>query len=159
MEFYKTFALNYKSNRSEKRIFDYGMKVLKTISVFALAFLVLVSSSSFMVDVHLCKGKIWDMGLLSNAADCGMTRDLPPCHKQMLASCCDDETIVHEGEGFKASSSDITVAASTALDAVSPDVVLSEVVPSILFLQPDYYNYDPPLRSHDLTVSHSVFLI
>jgi hypothetical protein len=135
------------------------MKVLKTISVFTMAFLVLVSSSSFMVDVHLCKGKLWDLGLLSNADDCEMTKNLPPCHKQMLASCCDDETIVHKGEGFKASSSDITVAASTALDVASAGIILSEVIPSIPFLQPDFCNYDPPLRSHDLTVSHSVFLI
>jgi hypothetical protein len=135
------------------------MKFLKTISVFAMAFLVLVSSSSFMVDIHLCKDKIWDMGLFSKAVDCEMTKKLPPCHKQMLASCCDDETIVHEGEGFNASASDITVAVPTALDVSLPDVILSVIVPSIPFLHPDYCNYDPPLRSYDLTVSHSVFLI
>jgi hypothetical protein len=159
MEFYKTFSLNCKSIHPEKLIFDKAMKFLKTISIFALAFLVLVSSSSFVVGIHWCRGEIFNMSVLSHAEGCGMEKDVPPCHKQMVASCCEDDTILHEGEGFKASLSDINVTASPALDVQPPAVIVAEIVPSLPLLRPAYYNYDPPLRSHDLTVSYSVFLI
>ena len=156
--FYKTFVLNCKSICPEKRIFGKVMKFLKTISIFALAFLVLVSSSSFVVGIHWCRGEIFNLSLLSHAEGCGMEKNVPPCHKQMIASCCEDDTILHEGEGFKASLSDINVSASPELEIQLPAILVAEVIPSIP-LSPDYYNYDPPLRSHDLTVSYSVFLI
>ncbi|HEX6227800.1 MAG TPA: hypothetical protein VFZ52_25450, partial [Chryseolinea sp.] len=157
-EFYKTFVLNCKSNSSRKAYICLEMKFLKTILVFAMVFLVLVSSSSFMVGIHWCGGEIYSLAL-SEAEDCGMEKKVPPCHKHIVASCCDDDAILHEGDGFKASISDITLTVSPPLDLALADVILSEVVPSVAFLQPRYYNYDPPLRSHDLTVSHRVFLI
>jgi hypothetical protein len=159
MELYKTFALNCKSIRPEKRIFGKAMKFLKTISIFALAFLVLVSSSSFTIGIHWCSGEIFNLSLLSHAEGCGMEKNVPPCHKQMVASCCEDDTILHEGEGFKASLSDVNLSTSPALEIQLPPVIVAEVVPLIPLLRTDYYNYDPPLRSHDLTVSYSVFLI
>ena len=125
-----------------------------------MAFLVLVSSSSFMVGIHWCAGEIQNMALLSKAEGCEMEKNLPPCHKHIASEpCCEDEAILHEGEGFKASVSDIAISMSPALDLELPHVILSEVIPSVSFLHPDYYNYDPPLRSYDLTVSHRVFLI
>ena len=135
------------------------MKFLKTISVFTMAFLVLVSSSSFMVGIHWCAGEIQNIALLSKAEGCEMEKNLPPCHKRAAEPCCEDETLLHEGEGFKASVSDIAIAPSPTLDLELPHVVLSEVIPSVSFLQPEYYNYHPPLRSYDLTISHRVFLI
>ncbi|HZB12283.1 MAG TPA: hypothetical protein VE467_04625 [Chryseolinea sp.] len=135
------------------------MKFLKTISIFALAFLVLVSSSSFVVGIHWCRGEIFNLSVLSHAEGCGMEKNVPPCHKQMVASCCEDDTILHEGEGFKASLSDINISASPVLEIQLPAILVAEVIPLIPLLSPDYYNYDPPFRSHDLTVSYSVFLI
>jgi hypothetical protein len=135
------------------------MKFLKTISVFTMAFLVLVSSSSFLVGIHWCGGEIQSMALLSQAEGCEMEKNLPPCHKYASDPCCDDETILHEGQGFKAFVSDINISLSPTVDLELPQIILSEVIPSVPFLQPDYYNYDPPLRSDDLTVSHHVFLI
>jgi hypothetical protein len=135
------------------------MKFLKTISVVTLAFLVLVSSSSFIVGIHRCAGEIQNMALLSKAEGCDMQKNLSPCNKHVAAPCCEDETILHQGEGFKASVSDIAISESPTLDLELPHVILSEVIPSVPFLQPEYYNYYPPLRSYDLTVSHRVFLI
>ena len=135
------------------------MKFLKTISVLAMAFLVLVSSSSFMVGIHWCAGEIQNMALLAKAEGCEMEKNLPPCHKHLAAPCCEDETILHQREGFKASVSDIAISISPTLELELPQVILSEVIPSVPFSQPDYYNYDPPLRSYDLTISHRVFLI
>lgn len=112
-----------------------------------------------MVGIHLCAGKVQDMALFSAPEKCAMEKNLPPCHKHLTAPCCDDETIIHEGEGFKASVADITLSPASCIDLDIPAVIISEIVPSTTASQIHYYNYDPPLRSYDLTVSHRVFLI
>jgi|SRR5687768_1862001 len=135
------------------------MKLLRTISAFALAFLVLISSSSFMVDIHLCAGKVQDMALFSEAEKCAMEKSLPPCHKHVTAPCCDDETVVHEAEGFKASFFDISIAAAPVVDLHIADIILAEIIPAAPTLTNSWLYYDPPLRSYDLTVSQQVFRI
>jgi hypothetical protein len=135
------------------------MKLLRTISAFTLALLVLISSSSFMVNIHLCAGKVQDMALFSEAEKCAMEKSLPPCHKHLAAPCCDDETVVHEAEGFKASFLDVSIAPAPVVDLHIGDIVLSEIIPSSPTLTTDWQYYDPPLRSHDLTVSQQVFRI
>ena len=135
------------------------MKLLKTISVFALALLVLISSSSFTVGIHLCAGKVQDLALFSQAEKCAMEQKLPPCHKHMAAPCCEDETIVHEGDGFEGLFADITISAVPVLDCDVPPVVVAEVIPDTPFSKISFRSYDPPLRSFDLTVTHQVLLI
>lgn len=88
-----------------------------------------------------------------------MEKRMPPCHKHETKPCCEDETIVHEGQDFKVSATDITIAAITAMDMQLPPVLISEVIPSAPISRITLYNYDPPLRPADLTVSLQVFLI
>lgn len=135
------------------------MKPLKTISVFALTLLVLLSSSSFIVGVHFCKGALKQVAVLAKAEGCEKEKKLPPCHKHLASPCCEDETIIHEGEGFKGSFSDVTICPSLFSDIALPEVILAEVIPSLPSSKARYYYYDPPLRSYDLTVTHRVFLI
>jgi hypothetical protein len=158
MDFIKPSSLCVNLICYKKRIFELEMKFFKTISVFVMTLLVLVSSSSFVVGIHWCGGHIYSIAL-AQAEDCGMEKNVPACHKPVSTSCCDDDVILHEGEGFKASLSSITLSAFPPLDLELPGVLVSEVIPSTPFLRPNYYNYDPPLRSCDLTVSHRVFLI
>jgi hypothetical protein len=135
------------------------MKFLKTISVISLTLLVLVSSSSFKLGIHLCAGDIQDMALFSEVEKCAMEKNLPPCHKHQTAPCCDDETIVHEGDGFEVSFSDITISPGPVLDLEIPSVMVSEIIPESPSARLFYHDYDPPLRSYDLTLTHQVFLI
>lgn len=134
------------------------MKQIRLILSLAFAFLVLFSSSSFTVGFHRCGGHILNIALFSKAEGCDMEQRIPPCHRLMSKPCCEDETIFHEGDDFKVSSTDITFS-SPASDIDVPTVLLAEVVPSVLVSHLPYYNYYPPLRSDDLTVSYQVFLI
>lgn len=88
-----------------------------------------------------------------------MEKKMPPCHRQESKTCCEDETIIHNGEDFNASLSNISIAPPLTLDVELPLVLLSEVVPSSPVLNIWSFNYDPPLRAADLTVSLHVFLI
>ena len=135
------------------------MKGIRAISSILLAILVLVSSTSFMVGLHFCKGQIQNIALFTKADGCEKEKKLPPCHRHLKAPCCADKTVVHNGEDFKASVDQIQIIAPTPLDAEQPLVLLSEVIPSASSPDIKYYDYDPPLRSYDLTVEHRVFLL
>ena len=135
------------------------MKVFRTISAIVLAFLVLVSSTSFMVGFHFCMGHVQNVALFTKADGCVQEEKLPPCHRHQQAPCCADEILYHQGDDFKAATEHFHVVAPTPIYIEHPTVVIAEVVPASPLSRNLYYNYDPPWRSCDLTVVHQVFLI
>lgn len=135
------------------------MNRVRSILSLSFAILVLLSSSSFVVGLHLCGGRIQNIALFTKAADCEMERRMPPCHKHESKPCCEDEAIVHQGEDFQVSTTDIAPGGIPAFDIELPFVFISEVIPSTPFSRTSFYNYDPPLRPVDLTVSLQVFII
>lgn len=135
------------------------MKALCSISAVLLALLVLVSSTSFMIGMHFCMGEVQNVALFTKADGCEKEQNLPPCHRHMKAPCCADETIVHKGDDFKASIAHFHIVAPAPMDIEQPLILISEVIPTAPLSRTHYYNYDPPLRSWDLTVEHQVFLI
>jgi hypothetical protein len=135
------------------------MKVLRTISAIVLAFLVLVSSTSFMVGMHICMGEVQNVALFTKADGCAKEKSLPPCHRHVKAPCCEDESVIHKADDFKVSANHVKIIAPVPVDIEQPLVLISEVIPSSPASRIQFYNYDPPLRSCDLTVEHQVFLI
>ena len=135
------------------------MKTVRSISAVLLALLVLVSSTSFMVGVHLCMGEVQNIALFGKADSCEKEQSLPPCHRHTKVPCCDDETVIHEADDFKASVAHYHVPVPAPMDIEQPLILISEVIPTAPLACFRYHNYDPPLRSCDLTVEHQVFLI
>src|SRR5687768_17674727 len=97
------------------------MKAIRTISTLLMATLLLVSSTSFMVGMHVCMGEVQSIAIFSKADGCAMEKNLPPCHRHMTAPCCDDETVIHEADDFKL---------TTAHQQVSP--LAADVLPSLV---------------------------
>lgn len=124
-----------------------------------MVFLVLLSSSNFMIGIHFCSDEIQNISFLTKAEACEMERELPPCHRHMTAPCCEDETIVHEGEELKNPVSALDIPASLAMDLTKLHVIIAEVVPPAPFTHASRYLYDPPLRWDDITIANQVFLI
>ncbi len=112
-----------------------------------------------MVGLHICSGKIENIALFSKAEGCEKERNLPPCHRHEKVPCCDDEAIVHEGEDFNASFSEVSVPSISFVALASPVLILSEIIPVNYLTKVKHFNYDTPLRACDLTVTHQVFLI
>ena len=134
------------------------MKRYRSILSLSFAFLVLFSSSSFAVGVHFCGGEVQNMALFGKAEGCEKERQLPPCHRAETPPCCQDETIVHDAQGFDSGQAQICAPPLTpAFDVVRPLVLLAEIVPARPSDQ--YYDYDPPERAADITVTLQVFLI
>ena len=135
------------------------MKPVKSILSSLLAFLVLMSSTTFMVGVHICSGEIQNIALFSKAEGCEKEKSLPPCHRHETPACCQDETVVHSGDDEQLSASKVQVAALISVDVESPMLLVSEIVPTTPVALFQYSDYDPPLRTCDLTVEHLSFLI
>jgi hypothetical protein len=135
------------------------MKALRSISAVVLSILVLVSSTSFMVGMHFCMGEVQNIAFLSKADGCEKEKNLPPCHRDTNAPCCEDETVIHDGDDLKSSIAQIQILAPANIDIEVPLLLIAEIIPSAPLSCIQYYNYDPPLRSWDLTVEHQVFLI
>ena len=135
------------------------MKYYRSIVSVVFAILVLFSSSSFIVGIHLCCGHVQDVALFSPAEDCGMGKAMPPCHRPVSKSCCENEAIVHSGDDFKASVKGVMLPLVPVVDMELPHVLIAEVIPALQLAPSEFYNYEPPLRQADLTVSFQVFLI
>lgn len=135
------------------------MKRIRPIVSIVLALLTLFSASSVTIGIHFCQGKVKNLAFFTKAESCEREMKLPPCHRHKAAPCCEDETIVHEGQSFQTPSSDITIAAAPVTDIAQTPVLLAEIIPASIQAQTRYYNYDPPLRSEDRIVTHSIFLI
>jgi hypothetical protein len=135
------------------------MKLFRSILSIAFALLVLFSSSSFMVGIHLCGGQIENIALFTKSDGCDMEKKMPACHKPQTKPCCDDETIIHNGEDFKVTITDVSISPNPASDMELPHVIISEVIPSAPVSLTSFHHYSPPLRAADLTISFKVFLI
>jgi hypothetical protein len=135
------------------------MKHYRSIVSAVFAILVLFSSSSFIVGIHLCCGHVQDVALFAPAEDCGMGNTMPPCHRPASKTCCENEAIIHSGDDFKASVKGVMLPQVPVMDMELPHVLIAEVIPSLQLTPTEFYNYDPPLRKADLTVSLQVFLI
>lgn len=134
------------------------MRSLRSILSIAFAFLVLVSSTSFMVGIHRCGGQVQNVALFTKAAGCQQEQQVPPCHRHDTPPCCQDVTVIHEHQDFKGEIAQLDFSGFPIGDVLQPVVVLAEVIPA--FTARTYSpNYDPPLRVSDRTVALQVFII
>lgn len=130
---------------------------------YSLALLVLVSSSSFTVNMHFCGGHVQSISLIEDAAPCPMEVQLLPCHKKMAVTksgCCDDKHVAFEGKDFSAKVQDFSMLAWQSINWVAALPLIMEVIQvneSLAFST--HTPYKPPLVGRDITVLVQSFLI
>ncbi len=128
-----------------------------------LALLVLVSSSSFMVNMHFCGGHMQSVSLIEDAAPCPMEVELPPCHKKMevrKSGCCEDKHVAFEGKDFSTKVQDFSLLTWQAINWVAALPVIMEVIQvneALAFS--NHIPYKPPIVERDLPVLKQSFLI
>lgn len=135
------------------------MKIIRSIVSLALAALVLVASSSFTVNMHLCGGSVQSVSLIEMATPCPMEVNTPPCHKAFAkrSSCCDDELFLYQGQDFKNHEAANIQVVQQAWVIDLP--VLAQIVPVAAAKFSHHTLYKPPLLQHDITVLIQSFLI
>ncbi len=128
-----------------------------------LALLVLVSSSSFMVNMHFCGGHVQSVSLIKEAAQCPMEVQLPPCHKKMDAKksgCCQDKHVAFEGKDFNTQIQDFSMLTWQSIHWVASLPMIMEVIQvNEALAYSNYTPYKPPIVERDIPVLVQSFLI
>ncbi|MBL7872406.1 MAG: hypothetical protein JNM78_12390 [Cyclobacteriaceae bacterium] len=137
------------------------MKLFRTILCSLLALLVLISSSSFMVNMHLCGGHVQSISVIEKATACAMElAKTPPCHKSMAKkkSCCTEDHIIFEGKHFKLQD-ETSLQLLQSSWVVELPLISSLLVPVTSVTESHLTQYSPPLIDRDITVQVQSFLI
>jgi len=134
------------------------VKIVRTIFSITLAVLVLFASSSFYFSTHVCGGEVKAVAFLHIADGCGHTQ-LPPCHKAMAKSCCEDNVISHEAQDVKKESSLETRVILPSFELTVTPAIFALIVPETRHHSNNYLHYDTPLLGTDRTVVLCSFLI
>lgn len=137
------------------------MKIFRTILCSLLALLVLISSSSFTVNMHLCGGHVQSVSVIEKATPCAMElAKTPPCHKSMAKkkSCCTEDHITFEGKSFK--SHEVTSLLLLQSFWVVELPLISDLnIPVASATEFHLSQYSPPLIDRDITLQLRSFLI
>jgi hypothetical protein len=137
------------------------MKALRSILSVSLALLVLISSSSFTVNLHLCGGRVQSVSVIEKATPCAMEQlaKTLPCHKAMSKKkCCSEDHITFEGKHFK--SQEVTsLQLLQSSWVVELPLISSLVIPVNSVTESHLTQYSPPLIDRDITVQVQSFLI
>lgn len=134
------------------------MKFLRTVLTVALALLVLLSGTSFMIGVHHCGDRIESVALFSRANPCPMEQQLPPCHKA-AKSCCSDERIVHESQDIKPAATHVLVAPAPLIAELVSPVVIASLIPDATTVRIFPRDFSPPSATADIIVATGEFRI
>lgn len=139
------------------------MKFLRSIVSVSLALMVLVSSSSFVVNMHFCGGQIQSVTLIEEAAPCPMEVNLPPCHRNMakqMNDCCEDGHLAFEGKDFNYSFKALNEVVVLAAGFVAELPFIMEVIQvNEALTASNYIPYKPPIVERDIPVLVQSFLI
>jgi hypothetical protein len=137
------------------------MKRFASIVSGILAVLVIISSSSFTVNMHFCGGDVKSITLVEEATPCPMEVKLPPCHKKLpasLNSCCEESRVAFEGKDFNNSSIEFVSHWISGWVAEIPFVTFVFETDSKLMAN-GHCEYKPPLIDRDIPVLKQSFLI
>lgn len=142
----------------EIRIFAPVMYRNRRFTAFLLTLLTLVSSSSFSIGMHLCGGHLQDVSVISEPEPCPMERDLPACHRAVKSSCCQDISVVHDGDEFRDGALQSLVPIPTPV-AITAPVVITLIAPAgHQAFRPVPPSSDPPLPG-DIHIRFRTLLI
>ncbi|WP_299781911.1 hypothetical protein [uncultured Formosa sp.] len=129
------------------------------IAIF-MAFVVLISTLSFSVDMHYCGDTLVDVALNTNATTCGMEsmQNLPLKSSITKQGCCTDHKVVVDGQNeLKLSPSQLTVDNQLFLTTfVYAYHSLFETLPKHVT---PFQDYHPPILVSDIQVDYETFLI
>lgn len=120
-----------------------------------MALLVLMSSVSWTVDMHLCMGRVVDMAVFGKAQTCGMDAGMSQESKH---GCCDEESYsVQAQDELMHMSYDLDLQQQVFLVSAAYSFFLESELPAEV--TPSIQIHPPPELGQDLLVLYETFLI
>jgi len=135
-------------------------RISKIVALF-LAFVVLLSTTSFTVDMHYCGDFLVDTGVFSKAETCGMEEESDASKNtlEFKKSCCSNEQLIVDGqEELRVNSVDFIVE-KQQLFVIAFVVAYSNLFESYVKKQFPNKDYSPPNLIENTRVLHQVFII
>lgn len=142
-------------------LFNVMYEILKKITAFLMAFVVLFSTMSFTISEHYCGDHLVDSALFSKADSCGMELEKPSLNKDcniQKKNCCID--IVKQFEGQSELKTDII-----PLNLAQQFFITSFIYSYINLFEglannlTPFQHYSPPILVKDIQILDAVFLI
>ena len=132
----------------------------KIVSI-AMVFLLLLSTISWKVEKHYCMGRLMDMALFVDVADCGMGtayNENSQNFDETKQPCCDDEVIFIDGQDdLKIAFNDLDTDQQSFLIAFKHSYL------NLFYVQTEkpvpFEQYPPPILVKDIQLLDEVFLI
>lgn len=142
------------------------MRIFRSIVSLSLAILVLVSSTSFTVGLHVCRGHVKDIAVMQDARPCAMelmAAELgladDDCGMSAKMGCCENRTLAFDGNDYQYKTpTKVTLPDATATPALSP-CPTAFAFPEGARAYTSFVSYKPPLLHRDVTVLVQRFLI
>lgn len=127
-----------------------------------MALVVLLTTTSFTIDMHYCGSNMVDFSFFNNVKTCGMEKAeiASTCENPVISkkSCCSDEQLLFDGQDdLKLNFSKLTfeqqifVASFTYSYISLFEATASNKVP--------FFDYAPPFVKRDVQALHQTFLI
>lgn len=134
-------------------------KFLTHTSAIFLAFLVLCSTFSFTINEHICGGESMSVAIGIPADDCGMEMETTTSSETTMKqiSCCDDVTILIQGQDELPTQQDANFTTQTFIKAFVYSYIY--VLPSTDTEKTVYKPYVPPPLIKDIQLLDETFLI
>ena len=136
-------------------------EVIHKMASVTMAFLLLLSTTSWKVEKHYCMGRLMDMALFVKADDCGMDMafsDNDSTEFQEQYPCCDDEVIFIDGQDdLKISFNDLDIEKQHFISVFLFSGI--DLFPSSPESQVSYLKYPPPILVKNIQLLDEVFLI
>jgi hypothetical protein len=137
------------------------MKILRSIVSLLIAAVILVSTTSFTVSMHLCGGRVASISVIDEATPCVMEQ-LPACHQQLMKKmgCCEDQELKIEGKDLSSKIQEVVQLQHQQFSWVLDLPLIHKIIlstKSVSNFSLSYYS--PPLLDLDITVLKQSFLI
>ena len=132
---------------------------LHKIIGITMAFLLLLSTTSWKVEKHYCMGRLIDVAMFSDVDSCGMDMSISSEDvSDVEYSCCDDEIVVFDGQDDLQFS--LKVVDLEKISFYMPFVFSYSTVNTIQNIEEVLVEqYPPPQLVKDIQVLDQVFLI
>ena len=125
-----------------------------------MALLVLISSTSFAIDMHFCGDILVDTAVFKKANNCGMDMEKQSSSDCMMTkkNCCSDEQLLIEGQDELQLSVD-SLSLEQQHFLISFACTLAYLFQDVEVNPIPFENYQPPLVEKDIHVLYEVYLI
>jgi hypothetical protein len=134
-------------------------KVFQKITAVFMAVVVLLSTLSFVIDMHYCGNTLVDAAVFQKAKGCGMKMDENQNSTNIKKSCCKDEVITFKGQNELKMASFDHLSLHQQFIVTSYFYTFTNIFESLPNQVIPHKDYSPPNLITDILVLDQVFII